>query len=334
MTSNLARMVLESPTWLPLPICGQVGTQLTGSTVKDIVSSPQLQVEAILALQEYLELPLVMTVMDLSIEAELYGCEIIYGDDEIPTVVSTPVRTPQDVQKLSSPQPGDGRSRVSLEAVNLLVKQNQEIKVLGCMIGPYSLAIRLLGANEALEMTATAPEILDTLLEKIIAFQITYARAFRHKGACGVLVAEPAAGLLSPRAMSRFSSHYVRQLITSVQDQFFTVIVHNCGAKNVHLPALFEIGAEIYHFGIHMDLEKAFHLINERVILAGNLDPFGTFIEGNESDVEIKTKNLIKLMSNVPNFIPSSGCDLPAHTPLRNIKTFIQVARSVLKKII
>ncbi|MGB9800526.1 MAG: uroporphyrinogen decarboxylase family protein [Thermanaerothrix sp.] len=332
MKSNLARMILGSSSWLPLPICTQTGTQLIGASIRDLVSNTQVQTEAILALQEYLGLSVLMTPMDLSIEAEMFGCEIAYYDNEIPTVVGKAVKSLEDIRTLSIPQPGCGRSRISLETVYSLTKHNNNLSILGCMIGPFSLAIRLIGANEALELTATYPEMLDLLLEKLLSFQIEYAKAFRSIGACGILIAEPAAGLLSPRAMSRFSSRYVRQLISSVSHQDFTVILHNCGARLVHLPALLEAEAEIYHFGAPMDLEKAFYQVGQETILGGNLDPYKTFIEGTELDVEAHTKLLLKATRYAVNFIPSSGCDLPAHTPLANIKTFVKTVNSFAKK--
>lgn len=303
MKSNLVKMILESSSWLPLPICTQTGTQLIGASIRDLVSNTRVQTEAMLALQEYLEIPLLITPMDLSIEAEMFGCEIVYCDNEIPTVVGNAVTSFEDIRAISIPQPGNGRSCVILETVHSLKKYNNKLRILGCMIGPFSLAIRLIGANEALELTATHPEMLEFLLEKLLLFQIEYAKAFLSEGACGILLAEPAAGLLSPRAMSRFSSRYIRQLISIVSNQDFTVILHNCGARLVHLPALLEAEAEIYHFGAPMDLEKAFYQVDKEIILAGNLDPYKIFIEGTESEVKTQTELLLRTSGYAINFI-------------------------------
>jgi uroporphyrinogen decarboxylase len=40
--------------------------------------------------------------------------------------------------------------------------------------------------------------------------------AFRATGVDGIIVAEPAAGLLSPRGLGRFSSPHIRQIVEAV----------------------------------------------------------------------------------------------------------------------
>jgi len=52
------------------------------------------------------------------------------------------------------------------------------------------------GVSEALELTLADPELMEAVLEKSTAFLAGYARAFKEAGADGVIMAEPAAGLL------------------------------------------------------------------------------------------------------------------------------------------
>ena len=44
-----------------------------------------------------------------------------------------------------------------------------------------------------------------------------------------LIIAEPAAGLLSPEQCAEFSSPYVKKVVDAVQDDNFMVILHNCG---------------------------------------------------------------------------------------------------------
>ena len=74
--------------------------------------------------------------------------------------------------------------------------------MLGGCIGPFSLAARLVGVTEAMELTLADPALMHVVIEKAARFLADYARAFRAAGADGLIMAEPAAGLLSPRGMS------------------------------------------------------------------------------------------------------------------------------------
>ena len=116
----------------------------------------------------------------------------------------------EQATKLPVPQPGDRRTAVYLETVRRLKKLPSRPLVLGGCIGPFSLATRLVGVSEALELTLSEPDLMQAVLEKSTAFLTGYARAFKEAGADGLIMAEPAAGLLSPRGLPTHSSIYVK----------------------------------------------------------------------------------------------------------------------------
>jgi len=68
-------------------------------------------------------------------------------------------------------------------------------------------------------------------LEKATSFLIAYAQAFKDVGANGIIITEPAAGLLSPLMCASFSFEYIKKIVDAVQDDHFMVILHNCGNK-------------------------------------------------------------------------------------------------------
>ncbi len=55
--------------------------------------------------------------------------------------------------------------------------------VLAGIIGPFSLAGRLLDMTEIMIMTYEDPEVVETVLEKATEFLIKYAQAFKEAGA-------------------------------------------------------------------------------------------------------------------------------------------------------
>ena len=67
------------------------------------------------------------------------------------------------------------------------------------------------------------------LLDKCTDFILKYCIALKKTGANGVVMAEPAAGLMSDDDCMRFSSVYVKRIVEAVQDDNFTVVLHNCG---------------------------------------------------------------------------------------------------------
>ena len=322
MKTRFARFVLEHPGRLGMTIGAYAGLGLTGAAVEDIVTSAAAQTDATLALHETFGTPVLLTAMDLSAEAETFGSEVRLTKDEIPTVVGRRVTTRAAIDALPAPRPGDKRTAVHLEAARELVKRAGSAPVIGCLLGPFSLAGRLFGVGETLEATALEPGIVLALVEKTSAFLADYAAAFRAAGAAGVFLAEPAAGLLSPRAVGEFSTPFVRRILDAAQTEAFSLVYHNCGARNVHLAKCLECGAEVCHFGSPMDIVAALKEADGRVIIGGNLDPAAVFLNGTPDAVAHKTAELLEATAGQKTFIIASGCDLPPGTPLANLGAF------------
>lgn len=316
------QVVCQSPRRVAMPIAVYPGLALTGATVREAVTNAQAQVEAQAALHERYRTPFLLAAMDLSAEAEAFGCALHLSEHEIPSVTNRLVRDLEEARKLSVPRPGDKRTAVYLETVAGLRKRYPGKLVLGGCIGPFSLAARLVGVSEAMELTLTEPELMQTLLEKSADFLTAYALAFRAAGADGLIMAEPAAGLLSPRSLAVFSSAYVRRLAAALEGSRFTIILHNCGAKLPHLPAILETGLKAFHFGAPMDIVAALGKVTPEVVLCGNLDPTETFVQLPPGDLAARTRALLAATGHYRNFVLSSGCDIPANAPLAGLDAF------------
>jgi uroporphyrinogen decarboxylase len=323
-TSVFNRLVLASPRRLAMPIATYPGLALTGARVRDIVTNPQAQLEAQAALHNRYNTAFVMSAMDLSTEAECFGCAIQMSDTEIPTVTGRRVTCMEEARGLAVPAVGDKRTGVYLETVRRLRRLPSRPMVLGGSIGPFSLAARLVGVSEAMELTMTEPALMHEMLEKSAGFLTAYARAFREAGADGVIMAEPAAGLLSPRAMATLSSAYIRAIADAVMDDEFAVILHNCAARLLHLPAILETGLQSFHFGAPMDLPAALAKVGPEVVLCGNLDPAGVFCQLPQAELTDRVATLMQATSTYGNFVVSSGCDVPPNAPLSSLDAFYE----------
>lgn len=326
--NTFTERVLAAPRRLALPIATYPALALTGAKVSDIVTNPQAQVDAQAALLGRYGTGFALSAMDLSVEAEAFGCAVSVAPTEIPTVTGRLVTDLDRARRLAVPQPGDGRTSVYLEAVRGLRRLPGAPMVLGGCIGPFSLAARLMGVSEALELTVTEPDLVHHLVEKSAAFLTEYLRAFRAAGAAAVIMAEPAAGLLSPRGMAAFSSAYVRQIGTAVGTSDFALILHNCGAKLVHLSALLETGLGAFHFGAPMDIATALTRIPATTVVCGNLDPAGVFCQATPSAARTQAANLLAATSGHRNFVLSSGCDIPPNASLANLDALYEALRA------
>ncbi len=318
------RMVLGSRQRVALPIAVYPGLALTAARVRDVVTNAQAQFDAQAALHDRYRTAVALSAMDLSVEAEAFGCSIHMSDTEVPSVTGRRVTSLEQAQRLAVPKPGDRRTGVYLETVRLLKKLPDKPLVLGGCIGPFSLAARLVGVSEAMELTVTDPELIHTLVEKASAFLAAYLRAFKDAGADGVIMAEPAGGLLSPRGLAAYSAAYINTIGAGGADGHFALILHNCAARLLHLPSLLQSGVSTFHFGAPMDMVAALGKVPADVVVCGNLDPSGVFVQLKPAEVAARADALLRATAPHRNFVLSSGCDLPPNTPLAGLDAFYQ----------
>jgi len=88
--------------------------------------------------------------------------------------------------------------------------------------------------------------------------------------------------------------------------------------------AQFEAGAKVFHFGAPLDLPAALGKVPKDIVLCGNLDPAGVFCQSTPEEVRERTGDLLHATRDFPNFIISSGCDVPAAAPFDNLVAFYE----------
>ena len=307
-----------------LPIMLYPAGSLTGIGMIDMVTNGQAQFACIQALAIRYPSLAVHTGMDLSVEAEAFGCGVKFSAHEVPTVNQRVVAGAEDIDSLPVPAVGSGRTAEYLSAGRLARQAISDRPVLGGCIGPFSLAGRLMDTNALMLALIKQVEAAHALLEKCTAFLIDYARAFKADGLDGIIVAEPMAGLLAPERCEIFSSRYVARLVDAVQDQGFSVILHNCGRTTRLVGSMAGTGAHGLHFGNAVNMRDIAPQIPADRLLLGNIDPVGILRQASPEDVACSVTQLLEDMQAYPNFVLSTGCDIPPGTPLENIDAFFQ----------
>ena len=182
----------------PMPILSFPGVQLTGVTVRELVRDGKLQAECMKAVADRWDTLASVSLMDLSVEAEAFGSPVRFSDDEVPTVESAIVTDADAADALTVPAVGAGRTGETVSNIREAKKLITGRPVFGGSIGPYSLAGRLMDMTEIMCLCYEEPELVHKTLGKVTRFLIDYNKALRDAGADGIVMAEPAAGILSP----------------------------------------------------------------------------------------------------------------------------------------
>ena len=213
--------IIQRKEVVAIPVMTHPGIELNGNTVRQAVCDGEVHYKAVMTLAKRYPSAAACTIMDLTTEAEAFGAEIAFSDEAVPAVSSRLLPDVESIDRLQVPSLSAGRIPQYLKANLLAAKEISDVPLFSGCIGPFSLAGRLYDMSEIMMLIYENPDAAHTLLRKCTDFIEKYCLALKQTGANGVLMAEPAAGLLSDEDCRTFSSNYVKRIVQRVQDDSF-----------------------------------------------------------------------------------------------------------------
>jgi uroporphyrinogen decarboxylase len=307
-----------------VPLAGYPGITLTDSTIRQNSFNAELQARSLYKLVERTQPDMIFTMMDLSIEAGSLGLPVRYPLAEVATVEWHPVKNMVDLEQYKVIDPlYDGRIWVFLETVRLL-RAKLNIPIGTYVAGPFTLAGLMMGANNIALATLDNPDIVHATLSFCERVTIDFAKALEQAGAYVICVLDPTAVMLSPKAYWDFAGASLRNVIRQLDTR---TILHICGNTTHLIEPMCETGVQGLSLDTAVNISEVAKRVPEDLVLMGNVDPVGTMLRGDVRFVREDTLQLMERMANYKNFIVSTGCDVPAETPIENIAELVRTVR-------
>ena len=114
--------IIQKKEVVAMPIMTHPGIEMIGKTVRDAVTDGQVHYNAIKALSEKYPTAAATVIMDLTVEAEAFGAEIVFPENEVPSVVGRLLNDEEAIDKLEIPALNKGRVPQYLKANMLAAK--------------------------------------------------------------------------------------------------------------------------------------------------------------------------------------------------------------------
>lgn len=287
-----------------------------------MVTDAQAQCEVMMALKNRFPLPAVLNAIDLTVEAEAFGCQVVLGKNDLPKLTVEISAERENIRALLVPSLTAGRIGIFVEAVRLAANAAKDVPVLPVAAGPFTVASSLIGLKKMSRLLLKDKDLAHELLAKAADFCLIYAQAFQRAGANGLIIEDLNAGLLSPGQCAEFSSAYIKKLVDVLQNEEFAMVLHNCGNTQHLVETMVSTGCAGYSFGNAVDMAAIMPLIPADTLAFGNIDP--TRFVGSAEEMAVRVRALLEKMRPYKNFVLASGCDVPVETPLENIDQFFQ----------
>ncbi len=327
----VAAVRFERPDRVPVvaQVFGHAAT-LAGVALGDYVRDGATLARCQLAALEYYDYDAVFALMDANVEAEALGCGITYRPQNYPFVHHHVLADGADPDRLSLPDPQrDGRMPELLRAARLLRETLADrMLIVGCVLGPMTLASQLLGIEAALYLAADQPERLGAVLDLATEVAIRFGSAQLEAGVHLPIVFDPTA---SPEVLPPALYH---ELLLSRHTRLFAALkqagsavnwLHIAGTSTPILPAYVQAGVELANFDFCVDPLAAQRLLPQ-ICLDGNIKPLA-FVEAPPALISAEATRLLGLFAERGGFILSSGCEIPPEAQPANISAMVLAAR-------
>lgn len=261
----------------------------------------------------------------MTVEAESMGAGVSLGDKTTePRVTDYVISSVREYEKLRNIDSNSGRAKVVIDAIKILSERNLDIPIVANITGPISLASSIMDPivfyKELVRKKEEAHKYMEVIAENLISF----GKAQLEAGAEILAISDPSGTgeILGPKLFNEFAIPYINKIVEALKPYAKGgVIVHICGKLKSVYGSLQNLKCDAISFDSITSVKEVKQNVSGKAIM-GNVSTLTLF--NGECDL-IKNISSHCIKNGVD--ILSPACGIGITTPLKNIKTMVEVAK-------
>jgi uroporphyrinogen decarboxylase len=313
----IERKKVERIPWVPFT--GVHGGKLIGKNATEFLKSSKNIVDGIAKSVELYRPDGIPVVFDLQIEAETFGCELNWSDDNPPAVISHPLFDGKcELEDLKIPTKDSGRMPIVLEATRELRKKYPDLALYGLITGPFTLALHLLGTDIFMGMF-DRPDYIHKVLHFCSEVGSAMAEMYIENGCDIVAVVDPMTSQIGPDQFAEFCTPPSQLLFDSIRDAGAKGSFFVCGHAQNNISVMCDCHCDNISVDENIPLDYVKDICDEKgVSFGGNMKLTTVILLGTPDDNKVNAFECMEL-GGYEGFILAPGCDLPYATPEENL---------------
>lgn len=328
----------KEPDRVPVyPIISGASRRLIGASYKDWSNDADICAEALLKAREEFDLDCIVTLIDLSIECDAWGQELLYPEDEAahPNYNNCVVKEIEDYAKIKKVDYRTSkRMMMHIETCKKLVEAaNGEYPVVAFVFGPLGTLSMLRNQQDMYMDLYDDPDAVHDAAREVNETLKDYCNALMDTGVNGIMFDTlfSSGAIMSKTMWMEMEGDLVKELAAVVHDRGCLVMIHNCGQK-IYFDAQIETMnpaaiSFLYPPDDCADFQECKAKYGDKVTLIGCVTPASAVI-GTDEEWDLECKNNIDAMAKGGGFMLATGCEYPANASFDRARRMVNIAKT------
>jgi len=304
-----------------VPILMQFAAEHIGSNYAAFASDWRVLVEANLRCRDEFGFEQVSAISDPYREAQGFGAEVVYLEDQAPCLARPPLADIHDLSPLQADPDPHASTRMldRLLAVRAFRERvGGECSILGWVEGPAAEAADLRGVQEFMLDMMDDEAASRLLMERCNRTAIRFAEAQLDEGADTIGIGDAIASQLPPDLYRNLIWPLEKQLIGAIQAKGGLAKLHICGNITHLLPHIGELGVDVLDIDHMVDPAYARRCVGPATAIAGRVDPVTDVLNGTPGGIRRAVAESYARIGN-PHLV-MAGCEIPPGTANENLR--------------
>ena len=307
-----------------LPFTGVHAASLLNKTATEYLQSPELIVQGLSESIKLYRPDGIPIVFDLQIEAEIFGCELNWSDDNPPAVISHPLVEGVSLSDLKIPTETDGRIPLILQATKEMRRLYPDLALYGLITGPFTLALHLLGTEIFMGMF-DQPDFIREVLSFCAEVGKKMSEYYVFSGCDIIGVVDPMTSQIGPDQFREFCSEPVTAVFDHIHNIDSKGSFFVCGHAQNNIEVMSECHCDNISIDENIPLDYVRDICRKKgVSFGGNMKLTTVMLLGTPDDNKVDAFECMET-GGFTGFILAPGCDIPYAVPPANIQAIAEV---------
>ena len=314
-----------------VPFAGVHAGKLKGYNAKELLNDGDKLVESLREVHRLYMPDGMPVVFDLQLEAEILGCDLMWSEDNPPSVLSHPLANTDDMPNRFV-EKTDGRIPLVLDACRRVKAEfGDKTALYGLFCGPFTLASHLAGTRLFKDMKKN-PEYVKKIMDYCTENGLRMIDYYAEAGMDIVAPVDPLVSQISPKAFEEYLAEPYSKLFQHVREKGLHSSFFVCGNALPNIENMCKTKPDGISIDENIKMATAKEITDRyNIVIGGNIPLTTTMLFGNQQD---NMKFVVDMIDSVErkNLIVAPGCDMPYDVPLENVIAVAEAVRDIDKR--